>query len=160
MFDGDSVWCLGEPPTELTVVQQSMTQVTEGYGTLGELLRAREADLSRRLGDMKEAREQGGAMKTWLADMKKKAAASCNAAGASGKDSVKAQMEQQKVQTQYRLIYRHIGSSVHTPNSNAHPHRTSSVNQPYCTDSLYEPTTHKHATDQMVLAMNALCRWS
>ncbi|XP_062375938.1 dystonin [Sardina pilchardus] len=80
---------------ELMVVQQSMAQVDEGYRTLGELLRAREAELSRRRGDIKEAREQGGAMKTWLADMKK-TAASWSAAGAAGKDSVKAQMEQQK----------------------------------------------------------------
>lgn len=105
MFDLDPVWCLGKPTTELTVVQQSMTQVTEGYGTLGELLRAREAELSQRVGDMKEAREQGDTMKTWLEDMKKKAA-SWNSTGASGKDSVKAQMEQQKVCTQYRQIYR------------------------------------------------------
>lgn len=85
-----------KPPTELMVVQQSMAHVSEGYGALGELLRAKEAELSQAHGDMREARVQGAAMKTWLEDMKKTAASS-RAAGAAGKDSVKAQMEQQKV---------------------------------------------------------------
>lgn len=82
--------------SELTVIQQNMSFVNEGYASLGETLKSREAELSSSVQEMKEAQKETDNMMTWLKDMKK-TAASWNKE-ATEKDSVKTQLEQQKVQ--------------------------------------------------------------
>ncbi len=82
--------------SELMVIQQNMTFVNEGYGSLGETLKSRAAELSHLVQDIKEAQKDGKNMMSWLKDMKKTAASWSNAA--TGKDSVKTQLDQQKVQ--------------------------------------------------------------
>lgn len=78
------------------VIQQNMSFVNEGYGTLGETLKSRAAELSSSVQEVKEAQKETDDMMTWLKDMKKTAASWNNAA--TEKDSVKTQLEQQKVQ--------------------------------------------------------------
>ncbi|KAM3606228.1 uncharacterized protein V6R79_013141 [Siganus canaliculatus] len=80
--------------SELMVIQQNMTHVNEGYGSLGEMLKGRAAELSGSLHDVREAKKETDDMLKWLKDMKK-TAASWNSA-ATEKDSVKTQLEQQK----------------------------------------------------------------
>ncbi|XP_030297194.1 dystonin-like isoform X5 [Sparus aurata] len=80
---------------ELMVIQQNMSFVNEGYASLGETLKSRAADLSSSVQEVKEAQKETDDMMTWLKDMKK-TAASWNKS-ATEKDSVKTQLEQQKV---------------------------------------------------------------
>lgn len=80
---------------ELTVIQQNMSFVNEGYESLGERLKSREADLKSSVHDFKEAKKEMDTVITWLKDMKKTAASWNNSEGQ--KDSVKTQLEQQKV---------------------------------------------------------------
>lgn len=78
------------------LIQQNMSFVKEGYASLGETLESRAAELSSSVQELKEAQKETDNMMTWLKDMKK-TAASWNKA-ATEKDSVKTQLEQQKVQ--------------------------------------------------------------
>lgn len=77
------------------VIQQNMSFVNEGYESLGETLKSRAAALKTSVQDFKEAKKETEDMMTWLKDMKK-TASSWNSA-ATEKDSVKTQLEQQKV---------------------------------------------------------------
>lgn len=81
---------------ELTVIQQNMSFVNEGYDSLGEKLKSREAELKSSVREFKEATKETDTMTTWLKDMKKSAASWTKSDGQ--KDSVKTQLEQQKVQ--------------------------------------------------------------
>lgn len=81
---------------ELTVIQQNMSFVNEGYDSLGERLKSREAELKSSVHEFREATKEMDTMTTWLKDMKKTAASWTNSDGQ--KDSVKTQLEQQKVQ--------------------------------------------------------------
>lgn len=81
--------------SELMGIQQNMSFVNEGYTSLGETLKSRAAELSGSVQEVKEAQKETENMMTWLKDMKK-TAASWNIA-ATEKDSVKTQLEQQKV---------------------------------------------------------------
>lgn len=76
-------------------IQQNMSFVNEGYESLGQTLRSRAAELSSSLHDFKETEKDTDDMMMWLKDMKR-TAASWNKA-TTEKDSVKAQLEQQKV---------------------------------------------------------------
>uniref|UniRef100_A0A669BFU3 Dystonin n=1 Tax=Oreochromis niloticus TaxID=8128 RepID=A0A669BFU3_ORENI len=82
--------------SELMVIQQNMSSINEGYTDLGETLKNRSAQLSSLLQEVKEAQKETDDMMLWLKDMKK-TAQSWNSA-ATEKDSVKTQLEQQKVQ--------------------------------------------------------------
>ncbi|XP_029690730.1 dystonin isoform X9 [Takifugu rubripes] len=79
---------------ELTVIQQNMSFVNEGYESLGEKLKSRAAELKSSVHNISEAKEETDTIITWLKDMKKTAASWNNS---DGKDSVKTQLEQQKV---------------------------------------------------------------
>ncbi|XP_019902781.3 dystonin isoform X25 [Esox lucius] len=79
---------------ELMVVQQNMSYINEGYESLGELLKARGAELSGLVQEVTEAQAETDAMMVWLRDMKK-TAASWNSASTE-KDAMKTQLEQQK----------------------------------------------------------------
>lgn len=83
--------------SELMVIQQNMSFVNDGYASLGVTLKSRAADLSSSVQEVKEAKEETDNMMTWLKDMKK-TAASWNKA-ATEKDSVRTQLEQQKVES-------------------------------------------------------------
>lgn len=76
-------------------IQQNMSFVNDGYESLGETLRSRTAELKSSVDEFREAKQETDDIMTWLKDMKK-TAASWNDAPA-GKDSVKTQLEQQKV---------------------------------------------------------------
>lgn len=78
------------------VIQQNMSSINVGYTDLGEMLKNRSAQLSSLLQKVKEAQKETDDMMLWLKDMKK-TAQSWNSA-ATEKDSVKTQLEQQKVQ--------------------------------------------------------------
>lgn len=82
-------------PSELMGIQQNMSFVNEGYASLGETLNSQKEQLSGLLREVKETQKEAEDMMTWLKDMKK-TAESWNSA-AAGKDSVKTQLEQQKV---------------------------------------------------------------
>lgn len=82
-------------PSELMVIQQNMSFVNEGYESLGETLKSRAAELRSSVDEFKDAKKETDDMMTWLKGMKKTAASWNNAA--SEKDSVKTQLEQQKV---------------------------------------------------------------
>lgn len=82
--------------SELMVIQQNMSSINVGYTDLGETLKNRSAQLSSLLQKVKEAQKETDDMMLWLKDMKK-TAQSWNSAGTE-KDSVKTQLEQQKVQ--------------------------------------------------------------
>lgn len=82
--------------SELMVIQQNMSSINVGYTDLGETLKNRSAQLSSLLQKVKEAQKETDDMMLWLKDMKK-TAQSWNSA-ATEKDSVKTQLEQQKVQ--------------------------------------------------------------
>ncbi|XP_056148223.1 dystonin [Lampris incognitus] len=79
---------------ELTVVQQNMSFINEGYESLGDMLKSREAELSGLVGELREAQEETDSMMTWLKDMKKTAETWRSAT--AEKDLVKTQLEQQK----------------------------------------------------------------
>lgn len=81
--------------SELMGIQQNMTFISEGYTNLGDTLKSRAKELSGSVQEMKEAQKETEDMMTWLKDMKKTAASWGNAA--TEKDSVKTQLEQQKV---------------------------------------------------------------
>lgn len=76
-------------------IQQNMSFVNEGYESLGETLKSRAAKSKSLAHDFREAKRETDDMMTWLRDTKK-AAASWNNASAQ-KDSMKTQLEQQKV---------------------------------------------------------------
>ncbi|XP_047459857.1 dystonin isoform X23 [Mugil cephalus] len=80
---------------ELMVIQQNMSSTNEGYANLGETLKSRAGQLSGLVQEVKEAQKETEDMMTWLKDMKKTAASWNNAA--TEKDSVKTQLDQQKV---------------------------------------------------------------
>lgn len=80
---------------ELMVIQQNMSFVNEGYESLEETLKSRAAELSSSMHEFKEVEKETDDMMTWLKDMKS-TATSWNKA-ATEKDSVKTQLEQQKV---------------------------------------------------------------
>lgn len=77
------------------MIQQNMSFVNEGYESLGERLKRRAAELKSSVHDFKEAKKDTDTMITWLQNMKK-TAASWNNSDVQ-KDSVKTQLEQQKV---------------------------------------------------------------
>lgn len=78
-------------------MQQNMSYVSEGYRTLGELLKTRSSELSDLLLRVRGAHNEAESMLQWLEDIKKTAASWRSEA--TVKDSVKAQIEQQKVDT-------------------------------------------------------------
>lgn len=88
--------------SELMVIQQNVSFVNEGYSTLGATLKSRAAELSSSVQEVKEAQKETDNMMTWLEDKKKTAASWNNAA--TEKDSVKTQLEQQKVLVDAQLI--------------------------------------------------------
>lgn len=79
----------------MTAIQQNMSFVNEGYENLGERLKRRAAELKSSVQDFREAKKETDSMITWLKDMKKTAASWNNSD--RQKDSVKTQLEQQKV---------------------------------------------------------------
>ncbi|XP_042357950.1 dystonin isoform X5 [Plectropomus leopardus] len=81
--------------SELMVIQQNMSFVNDGYASLGETLKSRAAELSDSVQEVKDAQKETDNIMKWLKDMKKTAASWNNAA--TEKDSVKTQLEQQKV---------------------------------------------------------------
>ncbi|XP_019725977.1 dystonin isoform X16 [Hippocampus comes] len=80
---------------ELMTIQQNMSFVNEGYSCLGDTLKSRTAELNGSVQELKDAKKETENMMTWLEDMKKTAASWKN--GATEKDAVKTQLEQQKV---------------------------------------------------------------
>lgn len=82
--------------SELMVIQQNMSHVNDGYESLGETLKSRESELRTSVSDFRAAKSETDDMMAWLSEMKKTAATWKNVA--SEKDSVKTQLEQQKVQ--------------------------------------------------------------
>lgn len=83
-------------PSELMVIQQNMSFIDEGYAKLGETLRSRAAQLSSLVQEVKEAQKETDDMMKWLKDMKN--TTESWSAAAAEKESVKTQLEQQKVQ--------------------------------------------------------------
>lgn len=73
-----------------------MSFVNEGYTSLGETLKNRAAELSSSVQEVKGTQKEVDDMMAWLKDMKETAASWNNAP--TEKDSVKTQLEQQKVQ--------------------------------------------------------------
>ncbi|XP_061914261.1 dystonin isoform X3 [Entelurus aequoreus] len=80
---------------ELMTIQQNMSFVNEGYSSLGDALKSQAAELSGAVRELKDAKKETDNMMTWLEDMKKTTASWKN--GATEKDAVKTQLEQQKV---------------------------------------------------------------
>ncbi|XP_068183099.1 dystonin [Antennarius striatus] len=80
---------------DLMVIQHNMSFINEGYASLGEMLKCRAAELSGSVQEVKEVKKETDDMIEWLNDMKK-TAASWNSTDTE-KDSVKTQLEQQKV---------------------------------------------------------------
>ncbi|KAK2824201.1 hypothetical protein Q5P01_021376 [Channa striata] len=80
---------------ELMVIQQNMSFVNERYTSLGETLKSRAAELSSLVEEVRDAQRETEKLMTWMKDMKKTAASWNNEA--TEKDSVKTQLEQQKV---------------------------------------------------------------
>ncbi|XP_061645426.1 dystonin isoform X26 [Phyllopteryx taeniolatus] len=80
---------------ELMTIQQNMSFVNEGYSCLGDTLKSRAAELNGSVRELKDAKKETENMMTWLGDMKTTAASWKN--GATEKDAVKTQLEQQKV---------------------------------------------------------------
>lgn len=78
------------------MIQQNMSFVNERYASLGETLKSRAAELSSSVQEVKDAQKETEDMMTWLKDTKKIAESWNNTA--TEKDSVKTQLEQQKVQ--------------------------------------------------------------
>lgn len=77
------------------VIQQSMSHVNDGYKGLGETLKSRELELRTSVDEFRAAKSETDDMMAWLREMKQTAATWNNVA--SEKDSVKTQLEQQKV---------------------------------------------------------------
>lgn len=82
--------------SELMVIQQNMSHVNDGYKSLGETLRSRESELRSSVNEFRAAKSETDDIMAWLREMKK-TAATWNKVSTE-KDSVKTQLEQQKVQ--------------------------------------------------------------
>ncbi|KAK7140737.1 hypothetical protein R3I94_013117 [Phoxinus phoxinus] len=80
---------------ELMLVQQKMSCINSSYEHLGELLKARSSELSAVLKKVQAVHEQAESLRQWMDDTKKTASSCSN--HPSGKDTVKSQIEQQKV---------------------------------------------------------------
>ncbi|XP_061693198.1 dystonin [Syngnathoides biaculeatus] len=80
---------------ELMTIQQHMSSVNERYSCLGDTLKSQAAELNGSVRELKDAKKETENMMTWLEDMKTTAASWKN--GATEKDAVKTQLEQQKV---------------------------------------------------------------
>ncbi|XP_068613208.1 dystonin-like [Brachionichthys hirsutus] len=80
---------------DLMVIQQNMSFINEGYESLGEMLKCRAAELSGSVQEVKEVKKETDDVMEWLNDMKKTAASWSSTA--TEKESVKTQLEQQKV---------------------------------------------------------------
>ena len=77
------------------VVRQDLTSINEGYGSLGQRLRSRAAELGGLAHQVQEAQQEAQDMIAWLRDAKTSTDAWTS--GAAEKQSVKMQLEQQKV---------------------------------------------------------------
>lgn len=82
--------------SELMVIQQNMSHVNDGYKSLGETLKSKESELRASVNEFSAAKSETDDMMAWLREMKKTAATWSNIA--LEKDSMKTQLEQQKVQ--------------------------------------------------------------
>uniref|UniRef100_A0A8C1VGG4 Dystonin n=1 Tax=Cyprinus carpio TaxID=7962 RepID=A0A8C1VGG4_CYPCA len=82
-------------PLELMLVQQNMSYINNNYEHLGELLKARSSELGALLKRVLGVHEQAESLRQWMEDTKKTATSLSNRP--SGKDTVKSQIEQQKV---------------------------------------------------------------
>ncbi|XP_048061846.1 dystonin isoform X4 [Megalobrama amblycephala] len=80
---------------ELMLVQQNMSCINSSYEHLGELLKARSSEISAFLKKVQGVHEQAESLRQWMEDTKKTASSWSN--HPSGKDTVKSQIEQQKV---------------------------------------------------------------
>uniref|UniRef100_A0A9J7XC50 Dystonin n=1 Tax=Cyprinus carpio carpio TaxID=630221 RepID=A0A9J7XC50_CYPCA len=80
---------------ELMLVQQNMSYINNNYEHLGELLKARSSELGALLKRVLGVHEQAESLRQWMEDTKKTATSLSNRP--SGKDTVKSQIEQQKV---------------------------------------------------------------
>lgn len=81
--------------SELMVIQQNMSYINEGYESLGDTLKSRVSELRSSVNEFTDAKNETDNMMAWLKEMKKTAASWNNVP--SEKDSVKTQLEQQKV---------------------------------------------------------------
>lgn len=79
----------------MTAIQQNLSFVNERYTSLGETLNSRAAKLSGSVQEVKNTQKETDDMITWLKDTKKAAELWNNTA--TERDSVKTQLEQQKV---------------------------------------------------------------
>lgn len=86
---------------DLMVIQQNMSHVNGGYESLGKTLRSRESELRASVSEFRAAKSETDDMMAWLREMKK-TAATWNSVP-SEKDSVKTQLEQQKVEKKFLL---------------------------------------------------------
>lgn len=77
------------------LVQQNMSYINNNYEHLGELLKARSSELGALLKRVLGVHEQAESLRQWMEDTKKTATSLSNRP--SGKDTVKSQIEQQKV---------------------------------------------------------------
>uniref|UniRef100_A0A673GGE4 Dystonin n=1 Tax=Sinocyclocheilus rhinocerous TaxID=307959 RepID=A0A673GGE4_9TELE len=82
-------------PLELMLVQQNMSYINNNYEHLGELLKARSSELGALLKRVLGVHDQAESLRQWMEDTKKTATSLSN--HPSGKDTVKSQIEQQKV---------------------------------------------------------------
>ncbi|XP_016373036.1 dystonin-like [Sinocyclocheilus rhinocerous] len=80
---------------ELMLVQQNMSYINNNYEHLGELLKARSSELGALLKRVLGVHDQAESLRQWMEDTKKTATSLSN--HPSGKDTVKSQIEQQKV---------------------------------------------------------------
>ncbi|XP_077586324.1 dystonin isoform X15 [Stigmatopora nigra] len=80
---------------ELMTIQQNMSFINEGYSCLGDTLKRRSTEMGGFVGELKDIKKETENMMTWLEDMKKTASSWKN--GATEKDAVKTQLEQQKM---------------------------------------------------------------
>lgn len=76
-------------------MQQNMSGINSSYEHLGELLKARSSEISAFLKKLQGVHEQAESLRQWMEDAKKTAASWSK--HPSGKDTVKTQIEQQKV---------------------------------------------------------------
>lgn len=82
--------------SELMVIQQNMSHVNGGYESLGETLRSRKSELRASVNEFRVAKSETDDMMAWLREMKKTVATWNNVP--SEKDSMKTQLQQQKVE--------------------------------------------------------------
>lgn len=83
------------PLTELSTVQQAMSDVNHSYEDLGVLLKEKVSELESMLSKMQNIQEESTSMMQWLQKMEK-TASDWEAAPTDG-EAVKAQVEQHKV---------------------------------------------------------------